>query len=232
MSDISKVTKNGLYDFLLTNKDSEYLKLQNNILPNNNCEVIGVRMPVLHSLALKFSTNIDDFLEYEACYHEEKVIVLLSIVYSKKAFENKVKLIYEKIELIDSWYICDTLCSAFKDFRTNQEKGWFYIEKGLDMEYAYANRFAIVNMLFHYLNDKYIDKVLEKMLKIKSENYYVKMAVAWLLSMSYFKYKDKTKITILKVEDDFISRKTISKIKESRKYNKEIDNDFLLFKHR
>ena len=43
------------------------------------------------------------------------------------------------------------------------------------------------------------------------------MAIAWLMSISYIKYKEKTLIYLVNIEDDFIYNKTLSKIIDSRR---------------
>ena len=52
------------------------------------------------------------------------------------------------------------------------------------------------------------------------------MAIAWLMSISYIKYKEKTLIYLVNIQDDFIYNKTISKIIDSRLINKD-EKDFL-----
>ena len=72
-------------------------------------------------------------------------------------------------------------------------------------------------MLNYYLHDIYIDKTLEIVSKIKTDDYYVKMAIAWLMSISYIKYKEKTLIYLVNIEDNFIYNKTLSKIVDSKR---------------
>ena len=52
------------------------------------------------------------------------------------------------------------------------------------------------------------------------------MAIAWLMSISYIKYKEKTLIYLVNIQHDFIYNKTISKIIDSRLINKD-EKDFL-----
>ena len=83
-----------------------------------------------------------------------------------------------------------------------------------------------VLLLNYYLHDIYIDKTLELVSIIKTSDYYVQMAIAWLMSISYIKYKEKTLIYLVNIQDDFIYNKTISKIIDSRLINKD-EKDFL-----
>ena len=76
---------------------------------------------------------------------------------------------------------------------------------------------GIVLLLDYYLHDTYIDNTLEVVTKLKTKEYYVGMAIAWLVATSYIKYKEKTLIYIVNIKDDFIYNKTLSKIIDSRR---------------
>jgi len=78
-------------------------------------------------------------------------------------------------------------------------------------------------LLDHYICDGYIDYVLWVYEGIKSEYYYVKMAVAWGLSMCFVKYPEKTKKLIEKGSlDTFTHNKTIQKICESLRVEEDV----------
>ena len=81
-------------------------------------------------------------------------------------------------------------------------------------------------MLDYYLHDEYIDKVLEIVSKVKSDDYYVKMGISWLMSVSYINYKEKTLVYLVNIKDDFIYNKTLSKIIDSRRIDMK-EKDFI-----
>ena len=80
-------------------------------------------------------------------------------------------------------------------------------------------------MMDYYLNDNYIDRVLKIVTSIDSDKYYINMAISWLLSMAIIKYEDKV-INIIrsKTLNKFVQNKTISKINDSYRINKNIKN--------
>lgn len=53
-------------------------------------------------------------------------------------------------------------------------------------------RFAACMLMDYFINDEYIDSTLEKLSSITHDGYYVKMGVAWALSVCFVKYRDKT----------------------------------------
>lgn len=55
-----------------------------------------------------------------------------------------------------------------------------------------VRRFGIILMMDYYLQDAYIDQVLERIEAIRDDRYYVSMAQAWLLATAWAKFRDKT----------------------------------------
>lgn len=83
-------------------------------------------------------------------------------------------------------------------------------------------RFAAVALMDFFLNDEYIDRVLEIYRRISLDAYYVKMGVAWALSVCYVKYPEKT-LALLKegALDPWTHNKAIQKCRESFRVSKE-----------
>mgnify|MGYP000237786543 CR=1 FL=1 len=82
--------------------------------------------------------------------------------------------------------------------------------------------FLIVSLLAHYINEAYIEQVLEILNHTSHEGYYVKMAVAWAVSVCYVKFSDSAKRLLLANEmDDFTHNKAIQKIRESYRVSRE-----------
>lgn len=64
-------------------------------------------------------------------------------------------------------------------------------------------------MLMNYYNDDtYIDSTLKELNNVRHEGYYVKMAVAWALSLCFVKQRAKTMVLFQNNElDDFTTTK-------------------------
>lgn len=111
--------------------------------------------------------------------------------------------------------------SNLKIFRKNKEDGFKEIKKYLKNSNTWINRFGYVLLLNYYIDDKYIDKIFKLCENYKDE-YYVKMSIAWLISMCYIKYKDKTMEYLNNNElDKWTYNKAIQKIIESNRVSKE-----------
>ena len=72
------------------------------------------------------------------------------------------------------------------------------------------------------MNERYIDYLFEHFSALRNEAYYVKMAVAWAVSVCYVKFPEKTE-SFLKEEtlDVFTHNKALQKIRESYRVTRE-----------
>lgn len=209
---------------LLQYVDWKYKEFHESIVPGVNI-YLGVRIPILREISKKVALeDFDKVKEYilsESLYSEEKMIKGLVIGYLKKEKEDIKSLLYEYINQIDSWAICDSVSTSLKIIKKNNDFFLDLIEYLLNSNEEYKIRFGVVLMLNHYINDKYINYVLDKIQNKYLDCYYVNMAISWLICECYIKYKDKT----MKLFDSNIDRKiinkAISKIHDSYRVAKE-----------
>lgn len=207
-------------------KDEKYKEFHQKIC-TTKYEIMGVKIPILRKLASdllktdKFeniSKNLDN--KYYECIMLEGIL----IGKVKKSLEEKIELINIFLPKIDNWAICDIFCSELKIIKNNQKETISYIENLLKSKEEYYLRVGIVLLLDYYINDEYIDYVLETMLKIKSDYYYVKMAISWTLSICLVKYFDKT-LEFLKDNkynfDKWTYNKALQKARESFRITNE-----------
>ena len=95
-------------------------------------------------------------------------------------------------------------------------------------KFKWRIRFGLVTLLGYYLEESYIDEIFYLCTNITNREYYVKMAQAWLISIMFIKFREKT-LDYLKENtlDNWIQNKTIQKIRESIRVSKE-DKDLVL----
>ena len=125
---------------------------------------------------------------------------------------------------IDNWAVCDTFCGdlKFADREENRRRVWEFLQSYLSDDREYFLRFGVVMIMDHYIDVSHIDSILKILAGIHHEGYYVKMAVAWALSMCYVAFPQKTEALIKNNRmDDFTHNKTIQKIRESYRVSKE-----------
>lgn len=198
-------------------QDEKYRDFHSSLCPNVN-DIIGVRIPNLRKLAKQIANeNAKEFLENtKKEYYEEKMLQGFVIGYMKADLNERLKHLDSFVHIIDNWAVCDCSCSTFKFTNQSPKEVWEYLQKYICSNREFELRFAIVMIMDYYITNDYIDKVLEIYNNIHHDGYYVKMAVAWALSVCYVKFPEKT-MSFLKNNnlDNFTYNKAIQKMIES-----------------
>lgn len=206
--------------------DNNY-KLFHSKICSTNYEILGIKIPILRKISKELGKNYDykeilNNLNYK--YYEHVMLHGLIIANIKVNFEEKLKLISEYIPLIDNWGICDIFVGELKFIKKYKKEFLEYLLKIYENKNEYYQRFFIVSLLDYYIDDEHIDFVLNKMLEIKSDYYYVKMAISWCLSICLIKYFDKTLDFLIKNKNNFDKwtyNKALQKGIESYRISKE-----------
>ncbi len=197
--------------------DEPYLRMQNKLIPGAT-NILGVRVPKLRNLAKQLAKG--DWRAYlsEARDDSMEEIMLQGLVigYAKMEVTEALERLAGFVPKIDNWAVCDICCSSFKFTQKNREKVYSFLKGYLISTKEFDLRFAVVMLMDFFLTDEYIDEVLEIYYAIRHDGYYVKMAVAWALSVCFVKYPEKT-MRYLKTPglDDWTYHKTLQKIVES-----------------
>lgn len=205
--------------------DEKYREFHKSICPGVD-QIIGVRIPKLRNYAKELlkkykCQDLLNILEDE--YYEEIMLKGMLIgLNQKENIEETIKRIKKFIPEINNWAICDTFCAGLKTTKKNKEKIWEIIKKYLESKQEFEIRFAVVMILDYYIEEKYLKEIYKICDKIKHEGYYVKMAVAWCLSICLIKYYDQTIEYLNNCHlDDFTYQKSIQKAIESYRITKE-----------
>lgn len=208
---------------LFAKQDLKYKEFHSSLCPNVD-KIIGVRVPELRKMAKEIALqDYAQFLEQSKDeYYEELVLQGLVIGYAKISIEETFRYLKVFVPKINSWAVCDTTCSNLKITKKHMQKMWEFLEQYINSENEYEIRFALVMYLDYYLTDEYINKILQNIDKITNKQYYVQMAIAWLISFAYIKQKEKIEKYLLKNNlDKFTQNKAIQKICESYRVSKE-----------
>lgn len=211
-----------LRDKLFELSDDKFKTFHSRLCPNTD-NIIGVRLPLLRQLAKEIAKgDWRNFLSNsKEEYYEEILINGLVIAYAKCDVEERLNYIESFVPKIDNWAICDSFCNTLKFVNKNKEIMWEFIQPYLKSYNEFEIRFAVVIILNYYITEDYINLVLKTLDNIKHDGYYVKMAVAWAISMCFIKFEEKT-MAYLKDNslDDFTYNKSLQKISESLRIDK------------
>lgn len=203
--------------------DQDYQEFSAKLLPGVD-NILGVRLPELRKMAKDIANG--DWRTYltnaESEYFEEIMLQGMVIGYVKTDIEEILAYTAAFVPKIDNWSVCDSFCSSLKITKQYRGRMWKFLQAYVASKKEYEIRFGIVMFLHYYIEDEYIDDVLEILDRINHEAYYVKMAVAWAVSICYVKHPTKT-MEYLRGNplDDFTYNKALQKITESLRVDKE-----------
>jgi len=199
------------------NAEEGYRKFSAALIPNID-NVLGVRLPALRKIAKTIAAG--DWRSYleqaDNEYFEEVMLQGMVIGYVKSDIEELLRYVADFVPKIDNWSVCDSFCIGLKFTNANKAHVWEFLQPYLQSDKEYELRFGIVMLLVYYLEEEYIRQVLPLLDRIRHEGYYVKMAVAWALSICYIHFPDMTMAFLHNnTLDDFTYNKALQKITES-----------------
>ena len=200
--------------------DFKYREFHSNLCPGID-NILGIRVPILRSYAKELSKkySIEELIEgIGDQYYEEIMIKGMVIGLNKNLEWNELeKYIIEFVPKIDNWAICDTFCAGLKITNKYKSKMWNLINEYLNSEEEFKVRFAVVMILDYYIDNSYLQEDFKIFNNINNNKYYVKMAVAWAISICLIKFYNET-FEYLKDNtclDNWIYNKAIQKAIES-----------------
>lgn len=208
---------------LALQREPDFQKFTARLLPGVE-HILGVRLPALRKMAKQLAKgNWQTYLQ-TACDDSYEEIMLQGMVlgYAKGNLLEKEPFLRAFLPKIDNWSVCDSACSTLKLAKTQPEEFWNFLTEYLHSPREYDVRFVLVQMLDYYVNEEYLERVLEAIDRVDLKFYYVQMAQAWAISICYREFPERT-LPFLKKNhlDDFTHNKALQKITESLKVPKE-----------
>lgn len=180
----------------------------------------GISIPELRKFARKIArNNYAEFLENnDFSSFELRLLHAFVIGYSKDDIKILLKYFKNFIPYVDDWAINDSLCQNFKIARKYPDAVWKFLMNYKNSKKEFESRIVSVVLLSHYLNDEYIDKVIEVLNQLNTDDYYSQMGVAWAVATIMGKYPDKC-LNYLKSGNCKLNKitykKSLQKIRES-----------------
>lgn len=208
---------------LIALSEPDYQAFTSKLLPGTE-NILGVRLPLLRKMAKQLAK--EDWRRYlaEASDDSYEEIMLQGMVIgcANASFEEVRGYIEKFVPKIDNWSVCDSFCCGLKITKRYPKEMWILLQSYLSDSREFYIRFGVVMLLNYYISEEYVREALQIMDKISNDAYYVQMGVAWAISMYYVKLPEKT-MDYLKCNqlDDFTYNKTLQKITESLKVDKE-----------
>ncbi len=174
-------------------QDVGYRDFQSKLIPNVNPDsVIGVRTPALRKYAKELvkREDIGEFLDdLPHKYFDEKQLhaFVLSVMKDYGECMSRVNVF---LPYVDNWATCDQMSP--KIFKKHRPELLEEIDNWLTSTETYTIRFGIGMLMEHFLDEDFKPDYLEQVAKVRSEEYYVNMMIAWYFATALAKQWDAT----------------------------------------
>lgn len=197
---------------------------------NSKKEIIAIKMSTIRDFAKKIAkSDLFNFLKFAKDDTYEEVLIQGIVITYIKDIEVQVEYLTKWAEKIDCWAHCDSVVSSMKLFSKSAEKNSYfeYFYNLCFSEKEFISRFGIIVLMTYFIDDEHIDKILVMCREVKNTAFYVEMALAWLISMSFVTQREKT-LSLLQEKslNKFVQNKSISKCRDSFRVSNE-DKEFL-----
>ena len=204
-------------------QDKEYRQFHSSLMPTIDPDlVIGVRTPELRKLAKRLGKekDISIFLgTLPHTYYEDNNLHAF-IISEYKDYAACIEALDAFLPYVDNWATCDMMVPGVlkKDLPKTMDK----IREWLSSEKTYTIRFGLGMIMRFYLEDAFDTEYLTMVASVTSEEYYVKMMIAWLFATALAKqYKATIPFIEQRCLEPWTHRKAIQKAIESRRITEE-----------
>ncbi|MCR5481433.1 MAG: DNA alkylation repair protein [Clostridia bacterium] len=209
----------SLYDL----QDLKYRDMQIKIIPTLDPEsVIGVRTPELKRMAKDIlkTGNYKDFLEELPHKYFEENQLQAFIISEMKDLQECMEELEKFLPYVDNWATCDQMSP--KIFKKHREVLFAHIKEWIKSERTYTVRFGVGMLMGHFLDEDFDPQYPEMVAKLRSEEYYINMMIAWYFATALAKqYESVLPYIEGKRLDDRTHNKAIQKSVESRRITEE-----------
>lgn len=217
------MNRTDLYKRLDSLQDLKYRDMQIKIIPTiDPGSIIGVRTPELKKMAKDIlkEDNYKAFLEELPHKYFEENQLHAFIISGIKDLNECMEELERFLPYVDNWATCDQMSP--KVFKKHKDALLMHIKEWIESDKPYTIRFGVGMLMEHFLDDDYDPCYPEMVAKIRSEEYYVNMMIAWYFATALAKqYESILPFIEGKKLADWTHNKAIQKSVESSRINDE-----------
>ncbi|MBR3131984.1 DNA alkylation repair protein [Candidatus Saccharibacteria bacterium] len=185
---------------------------------------IGVRIPDVRKVVNLIPRDCDEKLLKEKPVAIEEVLARGMII-CRFSYEEMLNWFDSQISYIDNWCTCDIFCSGLRKVIKKHSAEFLdlKVDKLLSARDEYTVRVGLVMLKCAYVDFDYLNEIFERAEKLADrEEYYIRMAIAWLLSECFIKFPAATTgYLVISHLPKWTFNKTISKICDSYRVDEE-----------
>ncbi len=209
--------------WLWDHQDPAYRRFQQKLIPTVPPEtIIGVRTPALRNYARELSVSPAAPAYFEDLphgYFEENQLHAFRIS-REKDFERCLCALRLFLPYVDNWATCDQMTPAV--FRRHRPQLLPVLQEWLSSPGVYARRFAIKQLMDHFLTDSFDPAFPEMVAAVPEEDPYLQKMKAWYFAAALCKQPEPV-LALLREQSlsDEVHRMTIQKAVESFRISPE-----------
>lgn len=198
-------------------QDLKYKDFHSKLMPTvESGLVIGVRTPELRKFAKEFSKTemAEEFLQILPHKYYEENNLHAFLISSINDFDETIDRLNAFLPYVDNWATCDMMRPIA--FKKHRHELLAEIEKWIESNKPYTVRFSVEMLMVHFLDEKFDVSYPQKVAEIETDEYYVKMMVAWYFATALaFNYEETLPFIESKSLDKWTHNKAIQKAVES-----------------
>ncbi len=212
-----------LQNILFSLSDEKYRNFHSRLMPTvDKTLVIGIRTPVLRNFAKEFceTDKATSFLkELPHKYYEENNLHAF-IIEKIESYDELIKELNIFLPCVDNWATCDMLKP--KILKNHKDKLICEIDRWLKSEDTYTVRYGINCLMAYYLDEDFKEEYFDRVVSVKSEEYYINMMRAWYFATALSKrYEETLSVLENRKLDKWTHNKVIQKAMESYRITSE-----------
>lgn len=212
--------KKEFSDYLMSIANLDKVDFAKKII-NTNKIIIGIPTPELKTIAKEIAKgDFMGFLDLQMHDYYENEIINGLLICKIKDLDIRLKRLTDYAKSADCWAEIDLI--KMKDAKKHAEIVLNYASDCTKSEYTFVRRLGVI-ILFEFVTPEYFDTIVSIVAPLKNEKeYYVNMAVAWLMCETVIKVPEQA-LDYVSAEflNEFTLRKTISKCSDSYRVSDE-----------
>lgn len=178
-------------DELMKLQDLKYRDMQIKIIPSVEADaIIGVRTPELRKLAKQFAKreDVSEFLQNLPHQYFDEDQLHAFIISEMKDYDACMTELERFLPYVNNWATSDQMSP--KVFKKNRKDLLKHVNKWIKSKKTYTIRYGVGMLMEHFLDEDFDPKYPEMVSKLRSEEYYVNMMIAWYFATALAKQYD------------------------------------------
>lgn len=208
---------------LFVMQDIKYKEFQSKLVPTVEPDrIIGIRLPALRKFAKEFAKTpeAESFLKILPHYYYEENNLHAFLIEGMKDYTAVIQALDAFLPYVDNWATCDSMRP--KIFKKHLPEIYEKSQEWMRAGDTYTVRYGIETLMSYFLEEAFSVEVNELVADVQSEEYYVKMMIAWYFATALAKQYEATLPFIQEKRlDDWTHNKAIQKAIESYRITEE-----------